>query len=279
MTRHLTLAVLLCAGALAACDKNGVQDLPLAPVASARIKFFNFGLGAPGVNFYANEAKMTAVFTTTGTESTTGTTYGPFGMTAIFASVPYSIRTTYGNVGNAGLYLGITPGQFSLTGRIADTVGGNKNVPIDTLSAAIADGKYYSFYLSGLYDPATKKVDAFIVEDPVPTQDFSTAYVRLVHAIYNANPLTLYARPAGDTVTADWTAIGTAVAYKSGDAFAAIAPGVYDLGARFTDSTTNRITLAGVSLVRGQTYTINARGNNTATTGATRDSLSTSTNY
>ena len=259
MTRHLTLAVLLCAGALAACDKNGVQNLPLAPVASARIKFFNFGLGAPGVNFYANEAKMTAVFTTTGTESTNG--------------------TTYGNVGNAGLYLGITPGQYSLVGRIADTVGGNKDVPIDTLSAAIADGKYYSFYLSGLYDPATKKVDAFIVEDPVPTQDFSTAYVRLVHAIYNANPLTLYARPAGDTVTADWTAMGTAVAYKSGDAFAAIAPGVYDLGARFTDSTTNRITLAGVSLVRGQTYTINARGNNTATTGATRDSLSTSTNY
>jgi len=49
---------------------------------------------------------------------------------------------------------------------------------------------------------------------------------------------------------------------------------VYDLGTRFTDSTTNRITLTGVSLLRGQIYTINARGNNTATTGATRDSLS-----
>ncbi len=257
MTRYLTRAALLCAGALAACDKNAVQDLPLAPVASARIKFFNLGLGAPGVNFYANEAKMTAVFTTTDTEATTG--------------------TTYGNVGNAGLYGAIAPGQYTLTGRIAAAT--DKNLPIDTLSATIAAPKYYSFYLSGPYDAAAKKVDAFIVEDPVPAQDFSTAYVRLVHAIYNANPLTLYARPVGDTVTAHWTAIGTAVAYKGAGTFAAIAPGVYDLGTRFTDSTTNRITLAGVSLVRGQRYTVNARGNNTATTGATRDSLSTSTNY
>lgn len=259
MTRHLTRVALLCAGALAACDKNGIQQLPLAPTPTARIKFFNLGLGAPGVNFYANGAKMTAVFTTTGTETTTG--------------------TTYGNAGNAGLYLAIAPGQYSFTGRIADTVGGNKDVPVDTLSAAIADGKSYSFYLSGLYDALTKKVDAFIVEDPVPVQDFSTAYVRLVHAIYNANPLTLYARPSGDTVTAHWTALGAAVAYKGAGQFVTIAPGVYDLGARFTDSTTNRMTVSGVSLVRGQTYSINARGNNTATTGATRDSLSSSTNY
>jgi len=254
MIRHLTRAALLCAGALAACDKNGVQQLPLAPVFSTRIKFFNLGLGAPGVNFYANESKLTAIFTTRDTESTNG--------------------TTYGNAGNAGLYLAIAPGSYSLTGRIADTVGGNKNVAIDTLSATIADGKSYSFYLSGLYDAGTKKVDAFIVEDPVPAQNFSTAYVRLVHTIYNANPLTLYARQVGDTVIAHWTALGTAVAYKGAGAFVAVVPGVYNLGARFTDSTTNRITLGGVSLVRGQIYTINARGNNTATTGATRDSLS-----
>jgi len=257
MTRHLTRVALLCAGALAACDKNGVQQLPLAPVSSARIKFFNLGLGAPGVNFYANESKMSATFTTSGTESTIG--------------------TTYGNAANAGLYLSIAPGQYTLTGRIADTT--NKDLPIDTLTASIADGKSYSFYLSGLYDAGTKQVDAFVVEDPVPTQDFSTAYVRLVHTIYNANPLTLYARPTGDTVTAHWAALDSPVAYKGAGAFAPIAPGIYDLGARFTDSTTNRTTLRGVSLVRGQIYTINARGNNTATTGATRDSLSTSTNY
>jgi hypothetical protein len=257
LTRYRALGALLSVTALASCEKNAVQVLPNGPLENSRVKFFNLGVGAPGVNFYANTTKMTAISSGTQTEATTG--------------------TTYGNAGNAGLYAAIAAGQYTLTGRIAATT--DKNLPIDTLSATIADGKYYSFYLSGPYSTTTKKVDAFIVEDPVPTQDFSTAYVRLVHAISNANPLTLYGRPTGDTVTAHWTALGSAVAYKGADEFAAIAPGVYDLGARFTDSTTNRTTLTGVSLVRGQSYTINARGNNTATTGATRDSLSSSTNY
>jgi hypothetical protein len=258
MTRYLIGVALLCAGVLAACDKNGVQLLPLDPVASARIKFFNLGVGAPGVNFYANNAKLTAVFTTTETEATTG--------------------TTYGNAANAGLYLAIAPGQYSLTGRIAAAT--NKDTMVDTFSTTIADAKTYSFYLSGLYDAGTKKADAFIVEDAVPAQDFSTAYVRLVHAIYNANPLTLYVRPTGDTVSAHWTAVGDPVAYKGGGTFVAIAPGVYDLGARSTDApTTNRMTTTGVSLVRGQAYTVNARGNDAAVTGSTRDSLSSTAHF
>jgi hypothetical protein len=55
MTRHLRgLAIagtLLTAAALAACDKNTVQELPFEPLLGARIKFFNFGVNAPGVNF------------------------------------------------------------------------------------------------------------------------------------------------------------------------------------------------------------------------------------
>ena len=190
LTRYRAFGALLCVAALASCEKNAVQVLPNGPLLNSRIKFFNLGVGAPGVNFYANTTKMTAISSGTQTEATTG--------------------TTYGNAGNAGLYATIAPGQYSLTGRIAATT--DKNLPIDTLSATIADGKYYSFYLSGPYSTTTKKVDAFIVEDPVPAQDFSTAYVRLVHAIYNANPLTLYGRPTGDTVTAHWTALGSAVA-------------------------------------------------------------------
>ncbi len=257
MTTHLNgyriAALTVAAMAFTACDKNTVQDLPFEPLLGAKIRFFNFGVSAPSVNFYADDVKMTAVQSGTGSEATTG--------------------VSYGGAGNGGTYAQIAPGTHSITGRIAAAT--DKDLAIDTLHVTIADGKQYSFYLSGPYVTApTKQVDGFMVEDPVPTQDFSTAYLRLVHAIYNANPLTVYARPVGDTVTAHWTALGTAVAYKSAGAFVAIAPGVYDLGTRFTDSTTNRITLTGVSLLRGQIYTINARGNNTATTGATRDSLS-----
>jgi len=257
MTTHLNgyriTALALAAVAFAACDKNTVQELPFEPLLGAKIKFFNFGVSAPSVNFYADEVKMTAVQSGTGSEATTG--------------------VSYGGAGNGGTYAQIAPGTHSITGRIAAAT--DKDLPIDTLHVTIADGKQYSFYLSGPYVTApTKQVDGFFVEDPVPAQDFSTAYVRLVHAIYNANSLTLYARPVGDTVTAHWTALGTAVAYKGAGPFVAVAPGVYDLGTRFTDSTTNRITLTGASLLSGQIYSINARGNNTATTGATRDSLS-----
>ena len=260
MNRPLTIAALALAGGLAACDKNAVQQLPLAPVPSARIMFFNFGVGDPQVNFYANETKMTAVSSATGTEATTGVAYGA--------------------VGNGGLYSALEPGPYSLTGRIAATT--DKNLPIDAFSATIADAKFYSFFLTGFYNTTTKQADAFLVEDPIPAPvDYTVAYVRLVHASPNANPLTLYARLNGDTVTAHWTAVGTAVAYKGAGAFATIAPAVYDFGARYTGGTTNRITVTGVSLIYGHAYTIGARGDTTvtSTTAASRPILSSTTNW
>jgi len=260
MNRLLTIAALLGAAGLAACGKDAVQLLPLAPVPSARIMFFNYGVGDPQVNFYANETKMTAVSSATGTEATTGVAYGA--------------------VGNGGLYSALEPGVYSLTGRIAATT--DKNLPIDAFSATIADAKFYSFYLSGFYNTTTKKADAFILEDPIPAPvDYTLAYVRLVHASPNASPLTLYSRLNGDTVTAHWVAVGTAVAYKSAGAFATIAPGVYDFGARYTGGTTNRITVTGVSLIYGHAYTIGARGDTTvtSTTAASRPILSSTTNW
>jgi hypothetical protein len=246
MNRPLGVVALLGAAAFAACDKNAVQELPLAPIAAARIKFFNFGVNnTPGVNFYANEMKMTAISSGTQTEATTG--------------------VTYGNVGNGGIYSAIAPGTYTLTGRIAATT--NKDLPIDTLSATIADGKFYSFYLSGAYDTTAKRVDAFILEDPVPAQwDYAVAYVRFVHAIYNANPMTLYVKNTDTTVTKDSIAIGGAVAYKAASAFTAVANGVYNLITRYNDST-SVISKANVSFVRGHLYTVGARGDITKTTG------------
>jgi len=260
MNRPLAIAALLGAAGLAACDKNAVQLLPLAPVPSARLMFFNYGVSAPPVNFYANETKMTAISSATGTESTNGVAYGA--------------------VGNGGLYSALEPGVYSLTGRIAATT--DKNLPIDTLVATIADGKFYSFFLTGFYNTTAKKADAFTIEDPIPTPvDYTVAKVRLVHASPNADPLTLYARLSGDTVTADWVAVGTAVAYKGAGAFATIAPGVYDFGGRFTGATTNKFNVTGVSLVYGHAYTIGARGDTTVTssTDAKRPLLTSATNW
>jgi len=244
MNRFFSVAALLTAAALSSCDKNSVQQLPLAPVAASRIKFFNFGVNAPGVNFYANDTKMTAILSSTNQEAIIG--------------------VVYGGAGNAGLYCAIAPGQYSLTGRIAAMT--DKDLPIDTLTATIADGKLYSFYLSGVYNTGTKIVDAFIVEDPDPAQtDYTVAYVRFVNAIWNANPMTLYAKNTDTTVTKDSIAVGGAVAYKAAGAFTAVPNGVYNLITRYTGSNTSVLTRAGVSFVGGHVYTIGARGDTTVT--------------
>jgi hypothetical protein len=261
MSRTHVMAVALWAAALASCDKNANQVLPTAPLPAARIKFFNFGVNAPGVNFYANDTKLTAITSTTETESTNGVAYGA--------------------VGNGGAYSAIASGQYTLTGRIAAAT--DKDLPIATVTTAIADGKEYSFYMSGFYDATSKTVDAFVVEDPLDVQgtpvDYSVAYVRFVHAIANANPLTLYAKSSSDTTLAE-AAVGAAVAYKAAGTFTALPNGVYTLNARYTDSTTNTITRTGVSFLGGHLYTIGARGDITVTssTAANRPFLDNTAN-
>ncbi|MFN2636490.1 MAG: DUF4397 domain-containing protein [Gemmatimonadaceae bacterium] len=237
---HKSFVGLVCAAILSsACGKDAVQTIT-APAPPSAIKFFNFGVNAPGVNFYANDTKMTAITSGTGTESTTG--------------------VVYGGVGSGGFYDGISPGQYTLSGRIAAAT--DKDLAISNLSAPIADGKYYSYYLSGFYNTTAKTVDNFIVEDVLPQADFSTAYVRFVNAISNANPMTLYAK---NTVTLAEVPVGAEIAYKGAGAFTALPPGIYDLSTRYAGTTTNAIARTGVSFGAGKIYTIGARGDITVT--------------
>ena len=236
MNRYASLAVLGVAGLLSACGTKEVQNITEPPFANSRVRFFNFGVNAPGVNFYANDTKMSAVQSTTGTESTNG--------------------IAYGSVSAGGDYSAIAPGQYALTGKIAAAT--DKDLVISTVNTTIEDGKYYSYYMSGFYNTTTKTVEGFVVEDPftVPT-DLTTATVRFVNAISNANPMTLYAK---STTTAAEVPIGAEVAYKSAGAFTTIPAGAYDLSTRYTGSSTNALTRTAVSFVGGRVYTITARG-------------------
>ncbi len=262
MTRHMNryrLAALLLVAAPAACEKNAVQQLPFEPVQGARIKFFNFGVNAPQVNFYADQTKMTAVQSGTGVEANTG--------------------VAYGGAGDGGAYLSIAPGAHTLTGRIAAAT--DKDLPIATVNATIADGKFYSFYQSGFYNTTAKTIDAFVVEDPVtaPT-DYTVASVRFVNAIANsAHTLNLYAKSTtGDTVT--YLPVSTAVAYQTAGTFTTLPSGIYNLYARYTDSTASKFTRASVSFLGGLSYTITAFGDITvtSTTAATRPQLDNTVN-
>lgn len=247
---------LLLITALYSCEKNAVQDITGDPP-QARIKFFNFGLNAPAVNFYANDTKMTAISSTTGVESTNG--------------------VTYGSVGAGGLYSSIKPGDYTFSGRIAAAT--DKDLKIANITATIAAQKDYSLYLSGLYNTSSKTVDGFVIEDAFPAvPDTGRALVRFVNAIYNSNPMILYAKNA-NTTDAE-VAIGTAVAYKSGGTFITLPNGVYNLSVRAAGSSTNLITRTLVSFSKGRVYTIGARGDMTvvSTTATNRPFLDNTLN-
>lgn len=239
MNRTRALAAILCVVALAAvsaCDENAVQEIT-GPEAGARIKFHNFGVNAPGVNFYANDVKMTAISSTTGIESTTG--------------------VIYGGVGSAGLYGSIAPGTYTLTGKIAAAV--DKDLVIATQAGVIENGKAYSYYMTGFYNTVAKTSDGFLVEDTfAPTIDFTVAYVRFVNTISNANPMQLIATSTTTATLVD--TIGGVIAYKGAGAFEAVVPGVYNLATRYAATATNAIVRTSVSFVAGRAYTIGARG-------------------
>ena len=52
MTRIRIIPALLGGVLLAACSKDAVQDIT-GPTAGAYVKFYNFGINAPSVNFFA----------------------------------------------------------------------------------------------------------------------------------------------------------------------------------------------------------------------------------
>lgn len=276
MHTHRSVLVLLCAAALASCDKNAVQNIAGPLPGGARVKFFNFGVGTPGVNFYVDAMKVTAIVTaacspppttpppvlnpaclTTGLESTTG--------------------VAQGLAAAGGFYTAITPGEHTLKGTIAAAT--DKDLAISSVTTTLADGKNYSYIISGIYNTTAKTADAFVVEDPVnPAIDFAVAHVRFVNAISNANPMTLYA--LNTTAGSTEVAVGAEVAYKGAGAFTALPAGVYDLRTRYTGSGTNVITRTAVSFLAGRVYTITSRGDITiaSTTSANRPMLDNTAN-
>jgi hypothetical protein len=247
--------LLLAVATATACEKNavGLIDDPDAGN-GANVKFFNFAVGSPSVNFYVNDKKVTAISATacyllddanrqqcltSGAESTSGVAYG-----------------SAGHSGSAW-YSDVTPGQVTVSGKIAATT--DKNLAIANLQTNVEAGKFYSYYLSGIYSTTAKTSDAFIVEDVLPPADFGVAYVRFVNASSTTQPMTLYL--TNNTTLAEM-AIGGPVAYKTGGAFVAVPVGTpYNLATRTSGSATNVFTRAQISFAAGRAYTITARGN------------------
>jgi hypothetical protein len=252
-----TLALLAGIAALNACDKNAVQISSItAPISGARIKFFNFGINAPGVNFYAGTTKVTAISSTSGVESTTGVAYGSVGLGNLYSTLP--------------------AGPVNVASKIAAAT--DKDLTISTVPTTLVGGKAYSVYLSGFYDATAKQVEGFVVEDAfADAYDYTQALVRFVNASPNSSPMQLFAK---STTTAVESPVGAVVSYKGGGAFVGVPAGVYDLNTRTAGSGVNAITRTAVSFLAGRIYTISARGDMTitSTTATNRPFLDNSTN-
>jgi hypothetical protein len=268
MTRIRLIPALLGIAVLAGCSKDAVQAVLTGPTAGASIKFYNFSLNAPAVNFFANDTKVTAISSTSCTP--------PTDPKCTAGGIESTSGTAYGALGNGGFYSSLAPGQYQFTGRIAAAT--DNGLSVSKLTSTLADGKYYSYYQSGFYDATAKSADAFILEDAFPAQiDYVNAYVRFVNASPNASPMTLYAK---NTVSGDSVVVGSAIAYKNGGAFTAVPGALYNLTARYAGSNTALITLAGASFSSGRVYTVTARGDMTvsSTTAANRPVLDNTAN-
>jgi hypothetical protein len=263
---YIGITALLLSATVISCKKDKIQtiDAPIDVTQRAQIKYFNFGVGSPGVNFFANDVKVTGALSTVGSETTTGSASG-----TVYPQSGYSV---------------ISGGAYTFKGQIPSTAATDPNLAIATVQATLENGKYYTLYTSGLYDAAQKRSDGFVVEDKLPAFNSTVAYIRFVNAISNApQPMSLYVKSSTNTALPEALA-ASSVAYKSGSDFVALPIGSYELYARYPSATaTNVISRNGTSVVAlagGKVYTITSRGDITvtSTTAANRPQLDFSTN-
>lgn len=257
MRIHTSFVALLGVAALVACGEKAEKNIAGPVPSSSAIRFFNFSVGAPTVQFFANDQEVTA----TNTGSCNGAKNPPVtstDSTCLQIGIQSATGIAFPSAAAGGLYTAIDPGQYTFTGRQMSTKG--PTTTISTAPATIEAGKYYSYYQSGIYNSTTKS-DAFIVEDVLPTTvDWSKSLVRFVNAIGNSSPMSLV---AVDTL-GNATPISGQVAYKSAGAFTALTPAPYDLHARDA-SGADKIVRTFVTFMPGHVYTITARGDMTVT--------------
>ena len=247
---NIITTILLLATIFVSCEKDGVHEIETTPVdAGAQIKFFNFGVGAPSMNFYANDQKISATLSGTGSESVAGVNYG-----SVFPQTNYAL---------------VTGGNYTFKGMISSTAAADPNVVVATLPGNLENGKSYSIYTSGPYDATAKKVDGFVIEDIIPASSTTNAHVRFVNTIANAT--SGFDLVAKNTTTAAEIVIASNIGYKTASTFAEVPNGVYEIFARYPGNPANVISRTGtsqVSLIAGRAYTISSRGDMTVT-GAT----------
>jgi hypothetical protein len=244
------IAALLISTLVFACKKNGIHEIETVKTdGAAQVKFYNFGINSPTVNFYANGNKISAIVSATGAEAATGIAYG-----SVFPATNYSL---------------LSGGAYTFTGIVPALAAVSANAEVVNIKGSIENGKFYSVYSCGILNTVANTLDGFIVEDKIPAEaatPATVANVRFVNTISNGTAgFDLIAK---NTTTLTEVVVATNVSYKGASEFAQIPAGVYELYARYTGSPANIISRSGtstVSFIKGRTYTVSSRGDVTVT--------------
>jgi hypothetical protein len=244
---NIFTTALLLSAMIFSCKKDGIHEITTSTADNAaQIKFYNFAINSPSLNFYANDAKISATSSVTGIEAPTGVAYG-----SIFPASNYSFLT-----GGAYTFKGVTP-------ALATT---DPNVVVATLPSTLVNRKFYSMYTCGFYNTTAKTTDAFIIEDQIPEASATSASVRFVNTIPNAT--SGFDLIVKNTTTLTEQVVAKNIAYKGASDFISVPNGVYEIYARYSNGTVNIITRNGtsvVSFIYGRTYTVSSRGDITVT--------------
>lgn len=250
--KYIQIAALLLLSLSFGCKKQEFTkiDAEIDPSAP-QIKFFNFSVNMPSVNFYANDAKVTATLSATGAEAAAG--------------------LAYGGVLPSSNYATMAPGTYAFKAIVSSTATANAGVTLGTVTGTLESNKFYSLYTGGFYNTTTKTSDMFLVGDVLPAFDNTVVNIRLVNAISNATePLDLYAK---NTTTGTETKVASAIAYKSASPFVTLPIGVYELYGRYPSNPTANVIIrngtSAVGLTQGRVYTITALGDITVSTTGT----------
>src|SRR5690242_8344215 len=149
MRIHTSFVALLATAALVACGEKAEKNIAGPVPSTSAVRFFNFSVGSPTVQFFANDQQVTA----TNTGSCNGAKNPPVtatDSTCLEAGIQSATGIAYTGVAAGGLYTAIDPGQYTFTGRQMSTKG--PTTTISTVPATIETGKYYSYYQSGIYN-------------------------------------------------------------------------------------------------------------------------------
>lgn len=246
----LYLAVI--AVVISSCGEKDIiiNEYTREPGDEAQVRFYNFGINSPSVNFYADNVKITASQSLTGEMASTGVSFG-----ATYPSIGY-VEVPGGQ--NINLFSKTPTTLVIPTNNVnnykQDTEVSNMVVP------KLESKKQYSLFIAGYFDKNTHKAESFIISDELPPSDTSKVFIRFVNSgVAEAGTLSVKISRMKGTEVLSEEIVDPALAFKSATEFKGFPYGTY----KFTiipSNATNRTWERTITLNRDRVHTIAIRG-------------------